>query len=414
MQYDGIRKWFILASLSVVFFVVTAGSFSSLGVVLPKMVKELNWNWAEAGLGYTLLGISCGIASVFPSLTIRKLGVRGTIFLGGILLIAGFLSIGLAVDVWPYLIGEVLVGLAFALLSVIIGTYVLTNIFHKPSIVLGAYFTIGAMGGVAGPQIYRITNYISGDWRIYWFVFAIASLISCIFAFLSLPKYGVKETDKSNESKIADGSNSIPNIWTLGLALKTPQFYIIVAGYSTYLLANMTTHGFAVQHLLERGINETDAGIMLSMEAFVAAIASIVGGILGKKLSPKFLMLLSLAAATIGTYSLAIATSWTLMWVYILGLGTGYGLSLLSATMLLLEYYGKKSNLELFSAMCLLSTLAALGSVIGGWLHDITGSFYLIMILQSLFSLGILALTIFLKQPKLPEQEILKTISSKA
>ena len=36
--------------MSALFFIITAATFSSLGVVLPAMVAELHWSWAERGL----------------------------------------------------------------------------------------------------------------------------------------------------------------------------------------------------------------------------------------------------------------------------------------------------------------------------------------------------------------------------
>ena len=42
-----------LAALSLLFFILTAGTFTSLGVVLPDMVAALHWDWSRAGLGYT-------------------------------------------------------------------------------------------------------------------------------------------------------------------------------------------------------------------------------------------------------------------------------------------------------------------------------------------------------------------------
>ncbi len=42
---------------------------------------------------------------------------------------------------------------------------------------------------------------------------------------------------------------------------------------------------------------------------------------------------------------------------------------------MLLKYFGKKANLELFSIMCLMSTLAAAGPAFGGWAKDTFSSF---------------------------------------
>ena len=406
MSFKIERRWIVFIAMSLIYFWAVSGSFTSLGVVLPQMVTDLHWNWADAGLGFTLLAMSCGIASYFPSFTIRTFGLRGTLALGVLFLVLGFVCVAITSTVWPYWIGEVLIGVGFAFVSVVPGTHILTNLFAKPSAILGAYFTLGAMGGVVGPQIYRLTDAMTGDWRVFWYVYVIAGFISGIFVVLAVPKD--KKGDNNQEDVISEfaAENNGNCSWTVRQALTTSQFYVIVLGYTAYLLVNATTHTFAVQHLMERGISNADAGLMLSIEAFVAASVSLIGGFLGKKISPKTLMMLSLLAASIGAWGLGEARDWSMMWLYILGVGIGYGLSLLSATMLLLEYYGKKSNLELFSIMCLLSTFASIGSFLGGWMRDVTGNFYWLMFIQAVFGVLVLLFVLLMKRPTLKKATV--------
>jgi MFS family permease len=73
--------------------------------------------------------------------------------------------------------------------------------------------------------------------------------------------------------------------------------------------------------------------------------------------------------------ALAAARDVPLMLAYAVGVGVGYGLSNLAATVLLLNYFGRERNLELFSIMCLVSTLAAAGPWAAGWARDHLGGF---------------------------------------
>ena len=117
---------------------------------------------------------------------------------------------------------------------------------------------------------------------------------------------------------------------------------------------------------------------MLSVEALIGAVVGLAGGVLGEKVSPKTLMLLSLLGVTLGMAGLARASDWTLMWVYAVGVGVGFGLSFVASTLLLLTYFGKRANLELYSIMCLISTTAAIGPALGGWARDLLGGFSLL------------------------------------
>jgi MFS family permease len=81
--------------------------------------------------------------------------------------------------------------------------------------------------------------------------------------------------------------------------------------------------------------------------------------------------------------------------------GLGLGLSLLASTILLLDYFGKRPNLELFSIMCLISTSAAIGPALGGWARDTLGSFTLMFLVCAAFTGAMLIATVFMRAPVL-------------
>ena len=72
MAADRLRPWIAHGAFSLILFLITAATYSSLGVVLPAMVKDLGWSWSEAGLGFTLMGAATGASSWFPAALIRK------------------------------------------------------------------------------------------------------------------------------------------------------------------------------------------------------------------------------------------------------------------------------------------------------------------------------------------------------
>jgi len=365
--------WRALAALGALFFLITAGTFTSLGVVLPDMVGALGWDWASAGFGFTLLGVACGLASYAPTVLIRRFGVRATLGLGGAIAAAGFLCLYGTRTVELYWTGTVLAGIGFALVATIPGTFVLARRFANRSAAFGLYFTIGGLGGVAGPWFYLAARGATGDWRFYWLALAVAILALAILAALAIGR----ETELVMDEGVSEAGTvyRAARDWRVREALKAPQFWIIASAYTVYLLCETTVNGLSVAHLTERGVPAATAAGMLSFQALLAAGARAVGGVVGERVEPRLLVMAALVLVAVGVAALAMATGYPLMLTYAVGVGLGYGLSSLAATVLLLNYFGRERNLELFSLMCLVSTLAAAGPWLGGYARDRFGSF---------------------------------------
>ena len=359
------RAWVALAALSLLFFHITASTFTSLGVVLPAMVGELHWSWSDAGLGFTLLAVACGLASLAPALVIRTLGVRATLLIGGVVLAGGLLAFANARTTPIYFLGATLAGVGFALAAIIPGTFVLARAFQRPALPFGLYFTVGGLGGAAGPLLARLG--VEHAWRGYWQATAVIAVALAIVAALAVaPAW-------SHDAPQADGGE-VPG-FGLREALRTPQFWIVTFAYTTFLLVGVTVNYASVAHLTDRGVAPATAAALLSAENLLNAISRAVGGWAGDRVDARRLTLIGLISLAIGACALALAHGPALIGLYVLGAGVGYGLAYLATPVLQLAYFGQRRNLELFSLMCLISTAAAVGPWFAGVAKDRMGGF---------------------------------------
>lgn len=362
------RPWITLAALSVVYFLITATTFSSLGVVLRAMISELHWSWGGAGTGFSLLGVAAGVTATLPATMIRRFGVRATLITGSLAMGAAFACLALTHGLPLYFLGCVLMGLGFTLLATVPGTYLLTRLYTNPSFAFGLYFTVGGLGGVAGPILYLWVAAISQDWRTYWLV---SLLLVLLAGLLSAALVDVK-TDLHQDAKDASAGS---DDWTVKAALRTRQFAILAAAYSIFLFVGITVNAVSVAHLMNHGITAALAGGMMSAEALINAGARLAGGVLVRWIGAKILLLLSLAMLIIGLLALSAAHDLPLMLVYAAGIGVGYGLTFFASTILLLDYFGRAPNLELFAIVNLISVVGSGGPAFAGFVADHTGSF---------------------------------------
>lgn len=363
------RAWVTLAAMSAVFFLITATTFSSLGVVLPAMIAELHWSWGAAGTGFSLLGVAAGITAIIPSSLIRRFGVRTTLMTGSVAMAAAFASLALTHGLELYFLGCLLMGLGFTLLATVPGTYLLARLFARPSFAFGLYFTVGGLGGVAGPVLYLWVAALTQGWRAYWLV---ALVIVAAMGLLSAVLVDVR-TDVRDGAVHDTGVAETP--WSVKAALRTPQFAILAAAYSIFLFVGITVNAVSVAHLMTRGVTAAVAGGMMSAEALINAGARLAGGVIVRWINAKTLLLLSLSAMIVGLVALSAAHDLPLMLVYAAGIGIGYGLTFFASTILLLDYFGRAPNLELFAAINLISTVGSGGPAFAGFVADHTGSF---------------------------------------
>jgi MFS transporter, OFA family, oxalate/formate antiporter len=364
-----LRPSVTLAAMSVVFFLITATTFSSLGVVLPAMIGELHWSWGAAGTGFSLLGVAVGVTSTIPASMIRRLGVRATLATGSLVMGLAFFCLAVTHGLALYFVGCLLAGLGFTLFATVPGTYLLTRLFAQPSFPFGLYFTIGGLGGVAGPILYLWVQSAAQNWRAYWLVsLVIVTVAGLLSAVLVDVKTDVRALDGKDPHITEDA-------WTAKAALKTPQFAVLAAAYSIFPFVGITVSAVAVGHLMRHGVGVALAGGAMSLEALFNAGARFMGGVLVRWISAKTLLLVALGLMIIGLMALSVAHDNSLMIVYAVGVGAGYGLTFFASTILLLDYFGRGPNLELFAMVNLISTIGAAGPAFAGFVSDHAGSF---------------------------------------
>ena len=416
-----LRRLLLLAGFSLLLFLITASTYGSLGVVLPAMIGELGWSFEKAFLGFTVLGVFTGASSWLPAILVRRIGVRGTLLLGCAVLGAGLLGLAGSESIARYYVGAALCGIGFQMAALIPGTHVLSALYRQRALPFGLYFTFGSLGGAAGPWMALTIMDVSGDnWRLYWMV---QSVLACVVGLICAAMVGgsqwLAKAAHTVDVEVEQAARQAPadarvyrtaREWTVKAALRTPQFYVLVAAYFTHLLTGVTVASVSVIHLSEIGVAAGVAAVaaaaigakLLSLEALMQTLARLGGGVIGDRVDPKWLLVGAQAMLVAGLLALGAATSLPMMLLYAVGTGIGFGLTVLAVTVLLLNYYGRRSNLELFSLTCLVGAVSAAGPFIAGAMRDRLGSFTPTFQLFAAVITVVLVAALFMKPPVPP------------
>ena len=407
------RPWLLVGAFSLLLFLITAATYSSLGIVIPPMVKELGWSWEHAFLGFTILGVFTGLSSWLPAVLIRRIGVRGTI-LAGVAVMAGGLACLSRVHALPiYFVGTALCGIGFQMAALIPGTHVLSAIFKERALPFGIYFTFGALGGVAGPLIVvTFLGQTHGDWRLYWALQAV--LVGAVGLACAIAVGGPRWLEQAGAAldKVLDaeakagatpsGVYHTDHEWSVRDAVRTPQFYVLLAAYFSHLLAGISAASLTQTHLTELGVAGVGGAVaagMLSLEGLMQVVARLGGGAIGDRVDPRWLLVCAQGLLVVGLLALAQATTTPLMVLYAVGVGLGFGLTVLAVSLLLLNYFGRRNNVELFSLTCLIGAVSAAGPFIGGFVRDRVGSFTPAFELFAALTAAVFVAALFMRPP---------------
>jgi len=405
------RPWLVLSAFCLVLFLSTAATYSSLGVVLANMVREEHWSWTVGGIGFTLLGAATGGSSFLPPYLIRKVGVRATLFLGAVAMALGFVSLGVTHGPWLYFLGTALCGVGYQATAFIPATHVLGAIFKHRGLPFGIYFMSASAGGFVGPTMaFSEMHVFHDEWRHFWLLQAAIMVVAGAICILLVggPAWLAKraaETDQEVAGEVA--THVAPRIhrtavnWTPRQAFSTPQFYVLLAAYFGHLFVGITIASLSVAHLSQRGVSKEVAVVVLGIESLVGTFGRTLGGWLADLIDPRYLLLVALAVLAGGSLALSVAHSYLTLFAYALGSGLGFGVTALAVTLLLLNYYGRKHNLEIFSTTCLIGAVSALGPTVGGWIRDSTGGFTLAFQLCAVVAGVIFIAALFMRPPRM-------------
>jgi MFS family permease len=358
------------------------------------MMAELNWSYSQAGIGFSLLAVFCGITSYVPAALIRRAGVRKTFLIGALVMALAFVCLAQTQGLPMYFLGTALAGFGFTLLATVPGTHLLTRLFHLPSFAFGLYFTLGGLGGVAGPLLYQAIAGSGQDWRLFWIACALAVGVTAIAAaFLC--------DTRTDISKEAEADPAITTgAWTVKHAMRTHQFAFLAAAYSAFLICDISVNAAAPSHLKEIGTSPELAAWLMSLWAFLNVGARLAGGILNSFISARLLLIGALGLLAAGMTALALGNSPLLLTLFVIGIGAGSGLTFFASTILLLDYFGRKPNLELFSLLNLVSTVGSAAPWAAGLTRDAGGSFAPFFLAIALAMVAMTVLALFLKAPR--------------
>ena len=251
-------------------------------------------------LAFSLLSFMVGITGWLPAITLRKFGTRLTYGIGGGLMAVGFALMATTDGLTQYLVGAAVAGVGYTLCANRSRSCRYQSLVAATSLDchrrLHDHRWFGRRSGAVDRHGNRcghgnLANPLVGDGRLNYRADAAG-----IGNLEERRKAGPGTNPRAKMRTpipvglATSGSLLLGAQWTLPEVLRTPQYYIIVAGLTMTLFGGVTMNTWAVTHMGNLGIAVAVAAAALSTHALINAFSRAVGGALAAWVDPKWLL----------------------------------------------------------------------------------------------------------------------------
>lgn len=231
-----------------IFVFGSATTFSTMGIVLFAMLRDLGWSETVAGGAFTTLILVCCVAHLLPVPLMVRIGARWTIVSGGIILAIGFVVAYATHSFVTFYVAAGILGIGFSLVANTPGIYLITGWYGaRAPRMIGLYMMIGTLGNAIGPPVAQALVSSSGGWHLYWLAMTATALVLAALCALVIKEPAPIRTDEA-AAEIVPADN-----WTYRETLRSPQFIVIALAMVATQTCLITVAGVTPSHFARLG-----------------------------------------------------------------------------------------------------------------------------------------------------------------
>jgi MFS family permease len=385
----------VIVGAGIVVTCVGFGAMLSLSIFLQPMTEAMGWSRAGISTAATLNWLCMGIGTFLWGALSDRYGTRAVVLCGGVLLGLGLGTASQAATLGQFqLLFGVLVGVATGSLYVPM-TATTTRWFTAHRSLAVALVSAGLSLGssVMGPFArWMISAY---DWRTAMLVLGEISLLVIVPASLLVREPAAARAG-AGATTGAEGQE-----FTVGQALRTPQFAAIALAYFACCAAHSGPIFHMVTHAIDHGIPVMVAATVLSVAGLASLSGKIVCGLVADRVGAKRTLLVGLAIQAVSVSLYVFTRDLVSFYGLALMFGFAYGGVMPLYAILVREYFGARIMGTAFGAVAFVSTLGmSLGPWAGGWLYDAMGSYFWLYMGSFGIGLGAVAIAFTFRPPR--------------
>jgi len=371
--------WWVVAAATGALAVSSGISFWAFGLYFEPLEEEFGWTRAQLSGAVSLVWLVAGLLGPVVGWWIDRYGVRGAMLVGVLGNSATFFLLPGVASLWQlyllYAIGAVFRAWMFYLP---VQTLVARWFSWRRGLALSLTNAGFGLGGFLFTPliIFFIERW---GWRQ---AFAFSGVIQLAY-FLPVILFVIKESPQA----IGVEEPRVETVWareerergtsyTLGEALRTPMFWLIVGAMFLMYMSMLSFLVHAVPFFRSRGISPEGAAAIMSANTGLYTALRISLGWVGDRL-PTLRLALATALLQIGAVTTAlVSTSVPMLVVFVPLWASAQGSGPLLEPLLLSRFFGMAHFGAILGASSFFSNMGqVVGPYLTGWLYDATGGY---------------------------------------
>ena len=363
------KKINISLLLGIVFVAMNLRSpITSVGPLIGLISKELTLSGGQAGLITTIPLIAFALVSpIAPKLAYRWT-IERTIFYALICLMIGMILRSIPSFLF-LLVGTVILGTAIAICNVLLPGLVKKEFPSMSGVVTGVYsVSMNLTGAIASGVSIPLVQKMGLDWNMALGIWSLLSIVAFIGWFPQLKRHDRVVEEVSSQEVISLWASKLAWSVTLFMGIQSFIFYVLVA--------------WLPEMLVEKGLTTAQSGGMLSLlQMTLLPITFIIPIIAEKRPNQQLFVWIAFLLFAFGIAGL-LSDNMLLLILAIMSIGIAGGIAFsLSMMFFNLRTTSSRQAAELSGmAQSIGYLLAASGPFVFGFLHDVTNTWIISLV----------------------------------
>ena len=301
LQRRNIHYAWVIAAVTFLTMLATAGAVGAPGVFIGPLQKEFGWENSQISTALAVRLVLFGLMGPFAAAFMNRFGLQRVALTALTIICTGMLTSLFMTQIWQLiLLWGVVIGFGTGLTAIVLGATVATRWFTaRRGLVMGMLSASTATGQLVFlPMLASVTEHYG--WRTALSIVAAMMMVVIVALILfmrdrpsdiGLPAYGDKEITPAPPTTGGLGTMMLTPLTTLRDVSKSWTFWVL---FGTFFVCGASTNGLVQMHFVslcgDFGLAATAAAGMLAMMGIFDFIGTIGSGWLSARYDSRWLL----------------------------------------------------------------------------------------------------------------------------